>query len=217
MTAQELVHQVAQGEGPHLEFKQRVPSPTRMAKEVAAFANTRGGNLLIGISDDGTVTGLKDAAEEEYALRHAVEEYSDPPVAVDTQRVRISRKRDVIVVSVSESSRKPHYVHDPDSGRRVVYLRLEDKSLEASKEARRLMRKRPDRDMLIRIGHKERVLFRHLAASGRITVRQFARLAKIKRSLASLTLVHLTRANMLRHHVDVDEDYFTPGVELRSA
>ena len=217
MTPQQLAYCIAQGEGSRLEFKQRVPAPTRVAKEVVAFANTHGGQLLIGVEDDAKVTGVKDATEEEYALLQAIEQCTDPPVALETARVRISRKRDVILVNVRESTQKPHFVRDPATDRRIAYIRLEDKSVEASREARRLMRQRPDRDILIRIGEKEHILLRHLACHERITVRQFSRLAGIPRAMASQTLVHLTRARMLCHHPDLREDYFTHGKELLAA
>ncbi len=213
---QQLTDRIAQGEGPHLEFKQRVPAPERMAKEVTAFANTRGGQLLIGIGDDGTATGVKDAAEEEYALLRALAQYADPPVALETTRVRVSRKRDIIMVTIRESPNKPHYVTNPVTARRTAYIRLEDKSIQASREAKRLMRRSHDRNILIKIGEKEHILLRHLEQHGRITVRELARLAGISKSMASQTLVHLTRAHMLRHHADLHEDYFTQGRELLS-
>ena len=48
----------------HIEFKRRVPSPFKMAKEIAAMANTVGGNILIGVDDDGTVVGVSDEHRE---------------------------------------------------------------------------------------------------------------------------------------------------------
>lgn len=216
MTRDMLAHRVAQGEGLTLEFKHRVPSPERMAKEVAAFANTCGGEVLIGVEDNGATTGVKDAAEEEYALRQAVDKLLDPPVEIATARIRISRKRSIILATVPESDRKPHFLVTSSGDRRTAYVRVDDKSVRASKEARRLMRTRPDWDVLIKINRKEHILLRHLAENERITVRQFAALAGISRSSASQTLVHLTRARMLRHHPALGEDYFTQGLELLS-
>jgi predicted HTH transcriptional regulator len=66
MTLRELSQLTGLGEGQHLEFKKRVPGPERIAKEMIAFANTGGGRLLLGVDDDGSVVGVKDAAEEEY-------------------------------------------------------------------------------------------------------------------------------------------------------
>lgn len=214
MTLQQLSRWIARGEGAFLEFKKRVPAPERVAKEVIAFANTRGGRVLIGIQDDGSVVGVKDAAEEEYALEHAIARHSDPPVAFAIERVPVTSKRDAIVVMVRESRNKPHFlVH---GGARTAYIRVDDMSLEASREAVRLMRPREE-DVLIKIREKERLLLRYLDHYGKINVRQFARLAGISRKMASHTLVLLTRADMLEHHPDENEDFFTHGKELSDA
>ena len=69
MNLEELNRVVQLGEGLTLEFKTRVPKPERIAKEVIAFANTIGGRLLLGVDDDGTVKGVRDSDEEEYALK----------------------------------------------------------------------------------------------------------------------------------------------------
>ena len=215
MTREDLMRLASQGEGLHLEFKQRVPAPERFAKEIAAFANTKGGYLLIGAEDDGAITGLKDAAEEEFALHEALVSHTIPIVPIELERVGISRKRDVIVVKVRESSSRPHFVMDLATGQRTAYVRIDDKSVEASPETRELMRyKGIEESILIELREKERLLLRHLENSGRITVHQFARIAGISRDRASKTLIRLTRADVLEHHADLVEDYFTHGKNL---
>lgn len=52
----------ARGEGPNLEFKEAFPSNARkLGQEIAAFATSGGGTILIGISDAGDLLGLADA------------------------------------------------------------------------------------------------------------------------------------------------------------
>lgn len=198
------------GEGQHLEFKKRVPAPERITKEIIAFANTGGGRLLLGIDDDGTVVGVKDASEEEYVLQQALTNHSDPPVKVEVERVQVTRKRDVIVVVVPVSTRKPHFLVDPSNGVRTAYVRVEDMSVEASREAVRLMQvsKQPA-DVLFEFGEKEQILLRYLDSYGRVSVMQFATLANISPQTASQTLIVLARANVLQLHSDPREDYFT--------
>ena len=198
-----------------MEFKLRVPTPERIAKEVTAFANTSGGQLLIGVQDNGTAKGVKDAAEEEFALKEALGQCVDPPITMQTTRVRVSRKRAIILVDVPDSPEKPHYVIDPATTNRLAYIRVEDKSVVASKEARRLMRfQHSDKNLLIRIGKQERALLRHLEKHDRITVREFSRMVGIPRHWASHKVVLLTRARILRHHPGIGEDHFSLGPEL---
>jgi len=177
---------------------------------VIAFANTGGGRLLLGIDDEGGVVGVKDAAEEEYALQEALRKHSDPPVAIVTERVQVTKKRDVIVVEVPRSKHKPHFLIDTENGVRTAYIRIEDMSVEASREAVRLMRAQQNpKDVFFELREKEQILLRYLDHYGRISVAQFANLAGIPKKRASQTLVLLTRAKVLQHHSDPREDYFT--------
>ena len=250
MTWQELMRFVAMGEGTYLEFKRKVPRPERIAKELIAFANTKGGRLLLGVDDDGSVLGARDAEEEEFALCRAMQECVSPPVQFSVERVPITRRRDVLVVRVPESSEKPHFLnvrrllpavgeqrgsghasrehearkdHGTQHGHarvrdmakagesRIAYLRVRDESVEASREAVRLMvEERNAQPVTFEFGEKELMLMRYLDDYGRITVEQFARIADITRPVASKTLVLLTRANVLRLHTDPRGDYFTP-------
>lgn len=210
MTLKELTQLASRGEGLTLEFKKRVPTPERLAKEVIALANTAGGHVLIGVEDNGSVAGLRDAIEEEFTLREALNEHCDPPVDFETERVPISNKRDVLVVTVPRSDERPHYLVGNGADRAMAYVRVESMSVEASREAVRLMRQRAD-DPGVRFtfGEREKLLLRYLDAYGRITVTQFASLSGIPPRQASHTLVLLTKARLLDHHVDPNEDYFS--------
>lgn len=217
ITLQELSRLASLGEGPFLEFKLKVPRPQRIAKEVVAFANTRGGQLLLGVDDDGTITGLRDPGEEEFALKIAMRDYCDPPVEIEIDRVQIAHRRDVVLVRVPESRNKPHYVKDEDaSSPRIAYIRVEDKSVEASAEAITLMSAEEEDRISFEFGDKERLLLRYLDQYGRITVSEFATLANITQSLASETLVLLTRASLLDLHAGHRSDYFTLAYEQSS-
>lgn len=215
MTLQELTQLASLGEGDNLEFKRKVPRPARIAKELIAFANTNGGRLLLGVDDDGSVVGLRDSEEEEFALRRALDTYSDPVVSYTVERIPVAHRRDVIVVSVPESREKPHFLTPPENGQRTAYLRAKDKSVEASREAVRLMRTSDEADTAtFEFGDTELMLMRYLDDYGKITVKQFARIANISRRKASSTLVSLAKANILRLHADARHDYFTLAYEF---
>lgn len=205
------VHRLAaMGEGQFIEFKHRVPEGRRLAKEIVAFANSDGGNVLLGVSDAGEVVGVRDALEEIFSLDEALRIYCDPEIAHSTERIAVSRRRDVIVVKVPQSDAKPHFVVDPlEEGRRMAYVRVRDMSIEASREAVRLMKSPGDENTRFEFGHKEMLLMRYLDEYQRITVEQFARLADIPTRRASHTLVLLAKAEVLRLNPDPAGDYFT--------
>ncbi len=218
MTKKHLERIVAEGEGLLLEFKHRLPDSERIAREVTALANTSGGYLLIGVTDNRNLSGVKDPEEEMYALRHALAEHCTPEINLRSEYIKISRTRTVVVIRIPVSEVRPHYVQDPSTRQRSVFVRYQDMCIAASREAQKLMRRRPDTEnVLIQLGEKERLLLKFLEEKGRVTVSRFARYANIHPGRASRMMVRMTRAGVLVHHIDLHEDYFTAGKALQSA
>jgi len=213
MTARELEQLVNLGEGLSVEFKRRVPQPERIAKEIVALTNTHGGRIVLGVDDDGTITGIDHASEEEFLLRQAVEAHCRPSVDYQTERIVVEPRCDVLVVTIPESSTKPHVVvRDPDEDREegAAYVRVEAKSVEASPETVQELREQKDRSgVTFEFGETESLLMRYLDDYGRISVSQLAQLADIPPERASQTLLRLTKADLLHLHPDEDGDYFT--------
>ncbi len=211
----DLAQLVALGENTHLEFKHRVPNAERIAKEVIALANTHGGRLLLGVSDRGELIGVRDAEEEQFALWRALDMLCDPPVAITTELTPVEDGRFVIIVTVAQSTQKPHYLIHPgaDNGR-TAYVRVNDMSMEASPEAVKLMvaENGTGGGVAFEFGEKEKLLMRYLDSYGHITVDQFANIADLTKQIASETLVLLTRARVLEFHQDERQDYFTMAV-----
>ncbi|CAN5540952.1 ATP-binding protein [soil metagenome] len=203
----------ALGEGPRIEFKRRVPKPERIAKEVIALANSGGGKVLLGVDDDGSVVGVRDAHEERFALDQALTTLIDPPLQVHITTLQITPRRDVLVVDVPDSAARPHFLQQPDSQRRVAYVRTGSQSIEASREVIRVIRaEKKESDTMFEFGEKEHQLMQYLDRYERITVSQYARLANLPPRRASQTLVLLTRAGILAVHPNEKADYFTLAV-----
>src|SRR5690606_21702091 len=198
MTIKEIQALVSQGEGTTLEFKHKVVHPEKIVREIVAFANSKGGSLLIGVDDDGTILGLKDAEEEAYALEHAIQKHCKPPISLDSEIVPISKKRSVIHYSIAASKRKPHAVKQAESTKVEEDVREQERSSQASKETREILRRRrTPRATRFTFGEKEKLLMEYLDIHGTITLSQFAALAKIKKYYASKTLILLVLAKVL--------------------
>lgn len=216
MTHDDLKRLVLLGEGARLEFKNRVPRPERIAREVIAFANTDGGTVLIGVDDDGTLVGLRDAEEELFALTTALRARIEPDVHVEISAVGVSRRRDVLVVQVPPSDARPHIlVPEPgttgEAARQHAYVRVGEHSVEASREAVRVMRADGRGEAVaFTFGEPERRLLEYLDRHERITVAEYARMAEMPPWRASKTLVALVRAGIVRLHNGAGgEDVFT--------
>lgn len=58
MKQEALLEQIALGEDSTRQFKADVKNADSLASEMAAFANTNGGMIFIGVADDGSMPGL---------------------------------------------------------------------------------------------------------------------------------------------------------------
>jgi predicted HTH transcriptional regulator len=76
------------GEGTYLEFKRTVPDAEKIAREMAAFANTKGGTLLIGVDDDRSLVGVDGYQEEEFLLKKAATKVCAPQVDAEKKNRR---------------------------------------------------------------------------------------------------------------------------------
>lgn len=50
---------ILKGENKTIEFKEKLPKNESIIKSIISFSNTSGGKLIIGISDDGLIKGIK--------------------------------------------------------------------------------------------------------------------------------------------------------------
>lgn len=201
----------ARGEGQHIEFKLRVPRPERMAREMIAFANSGGGTLLVGVDDDGSIVGVKDVEEEEFSIRHAVGAHCRPPVKWRSYRVPVSRRREVVVITVPVSKQKPHFMTaSSGSPSGAAYVRVADRSMEASPETVALLRTQDHEDgVFFELGEREMMLFRYLEQYGHVTADGWAQVANLSRVEAGDVLVTMTRAGVLTQHRRESGEYFT--------
>lgn len=199
----------AKGEGLKIEFKKKAAFPEKIVREVVALANTEGGDLLIGIDDDGTVSGTRFIEEEIFVLEKAIRELILPELNVEVFTVKLSEKKGVAVFRIPLSPDRPHYLREKDR-KQQAYIRVADRSIQASREVWEVLKKgRVPKDTIFTYGRKEELLIKALGEKEKITLKEFAKLAKIPPFIASKTLVRLVTANVLAIHPQESADYFT--------
>ncbi|QSE97357.1 AlbA family DNA-binding domain-containing protein [Fulvivirga lutea] len=211
MTYRDLRKLVAQGESEFLEFKRKVAHPEKIVRELVAFANTNGGQLLIGVSDNGDIPGVKFPEDEIYALNKSIEELCKPAFEYNIEEIELSEKATAIVYHIPQSKRRPHAVkEDIQSKWGQVYVRHEDKSVKASREMREIIkRKRKNKDIRFNYGEKEQKLMAYLEEQKSITLEEFKELAGLNNYMASRTLVLLVLANVLAIRPTEKGDIYT--------
>ena len=103
MELKDLKALVKKGEGYNLEFKLKTNHPDKIAKEIAAFANSGGGKLLLGISDDLVLKGLKYPDEDEYLIEKSIKKHIFPIPEYSIERIKLDSERDIVIFDIKES------------------------------------------------------------------------------------------------------------------
>jgi len=91
---------VREGEGLSVEFKERYTP--RIAEDMVAFANARGGTLLLGVRDDGVVVGER-LTNDMKAKVTSLARNCGPSIAVAA-----SQSGRIVTVAVPEGTDKPY-------------------------------------------------------------------------------------------------------------
>lgn len=124
-----LAHQ----EGKTLEFKRDLSSPGPIMKAIVAFANTAGGELVIGVEDKTRdVIGLTDPLGDEERLSSMIADRIAPAILPDIEIVPW-RSLNVLVARIADSPLRPHYLKSEGSSL-GVYVRVGSTSRRAGPE-----------------------------------------------------------------------------------
>lgn len=207
MTIQDI-HKIAQqGEGLRIEFKKKAAFPEKIVREVVAFANTEGGYLLIGVDDDGTVSGQRFIEEEVFVMEKAIKELIFPSLACEVSMFKLNAKKGVALFTVPKSLTRPHYLYS--NSKKQAFVRVKDRSIQASKEIWEVLkRSRQPKDIGFTYGEKEEILMKALGNQEFITLNEFRRIAKLSKFTASRTLIRLVLANVLAIVPQENEDLY---------
>ena len=123
---------VGEGESSTLEFKRDGLRIEGLAKELVAFLNLEGGTVLIGVEDDGSVSGTTRENIEEWVAEACRTKIEPPVVPILSWTRNIEPDLDVLAVVVPPGPDKPYArVHN---SRRTYYIRVGSTSREASQE-----------------------------------------------------------------------------------
>ena len=118
-----------------LDFKQKVTSKEKIARTLAAMANTEGGIILIGISDQKKITGI-DPEEEKFMVESANEIYCLPRVSLSCKPFQVpdaeAEKKNMdekflLIVQIKKSAGPKIYISD-QTGNKRLYIRVNDQT-----------------------------------------------------------------------------------------
>lgn len=132
MLKTELFEIIANGENSGVEFKRDDCRPEQLAKEVVAMANLQGGRILLGVEDDGTISGLTRDNTEEWVMDTVFGAKVHPLMIPFYEEVAVDNETRVAIISFPAGISKPYTVRD--KGREEIFVRVGTTSRRATRE-----------------------------------------------------------------------------------
>ncbi|CAK8719549.1 ATP-dependent DNA helicase RecG [Candidatus Electrothrix aarhusensis] len=107
----DLLSQIALGEDSTRQFKADIKNVESLAAEMAAFANSNGGTIFIGVADDGSTPGLsqKDVGRINQLISNAASQGVRSPLTVETENLALENGRLMIMLRVPKGIDKPYF------------------------------------------------------------------------------------------------------------
>lgn len=198
---------IREGENEVLDFKHSITDSKKIARSLVAFANTQGGKLLVGVRDNGSISGIT-SEEEFYMVEAAAHLYCRPEIRFSTETWYIKGKT-VLEITIPKSLQKTYYARDKD-GKWKVYIRVKDQNLLANRVLIKAWKQRQKkRGTLIRYTDKEKILLDYLSEHSSITFSKFRRIARISPFKAERILINMVVLNLVEIVFTENSTYYT--------
>jgi ATP-dependent DNA helicase RecG len=124
----ELLRLIRGGEDTFLELKVKLSNSEKIAQEIVALANTGGGVMIFGVSDQLRIEGIDDPESVQEELVRICREEIEPPLFPFIDRIAFDNGKRIVALDI-EGKRRPYRTHD---GR--FYLRIGAEKREATPE-----------------------------------------------------------------------------------
>jgi len=164
---------IAEGEHQELDFKFEISDARKIARTLSAFSNTDGGRLLIGVKDNGRISGIR-SDEEYYMVESAAGLYCKPEVKFES-RIYMVEGKNVLEIYIPQVDKKPVYALD-ESRRWMAYIRVGDQNalagviqLQVWKDEKKTMGR------LLEFTRKEEILLAYLEKESGVSLSKIQR------------------------------------------
>lgn len=164
---------IAEGEHQQLDFKFEISDARKIARTLSAFSNRTGGRLLIGVKDNGRISGIR-SDEEYYMVESAASLYCKPEVHFETRNHFIEGKN-VLEIYIPPADRKPVYARDEENRWRA-YIRMGDENIQAGIIQLQVWKEEhKSRGRIIKFTRKEQILLEALKNNPGVTLTKIQR------------------------------------------
>lgn len=174
---------IAEGEHECQDFKYSISDARKIARSLSAFANHRGGRLLIGVKDNGCVAGVRNE-EDIYVVEQAAKMYCRPEQNLEFSAYTVEDGAVVIKVEIQPSPVRPVQAMDTD-GKWKSYFRVADENILATPLMVKSWRRKASPEHLsFSLGEVEEHLLNMLRDEPELTVESFMTEVRVSRRVA---------------------------------
>ena len=179
---------IAKGENQQLDFKFEINDSRKIARTLVAFANTDGGKLLVGVKDNGAISGVR-SDEEYYMVEAAANMFCKPEMPFDVKKWIVDKK---IVLEISvQQGRNPFFAKD-ENGKWMAYVRVNDQNILANRVLIEVWkRKKKPHGIFIKYSKNENDLLLYLSENKKISLSKYTRVSKLTIKEAEKILINL--------------------------
>lgn len=186
---------IEQGEHQQLDFKFEISDSKKIARTFSAFANTEGGKLLIGVKDNGVITGIR--TDEEYYMIDTACLFCKPEIKYKVKKWCIDG-RWILEVTIPKSKNKPHYAKNED-GRWLAYIRVADENLLANRILLKVWKiKCRKKGILFKYGEKEKELLEYPGMNRGVSFTEIREALQINKNKTEGILVKLISVGVVK-------------------
>ena len=195
---------IDEGEHQQQDFKYKVTDAVKLARSVSAFANTDGGRLLIGVRDDGHISGVR-SEEEIYMMHAAAYKYCTPPSAISFETLHADG-RTVVIATVHQSNHRPVRAIGSSASPRA-YIRIADENIVASPVHLEIWRQESSSvGTITTYSDDERAVMETLSTSTALPLNHIVRLSHVQRRKVVTILAKLIRFSLVA--IDYHDEQF---------
>lgn len=203
---------IAQGEHECQDFKFQISDARKIARTISAFANHRGGRLLIGVKDNGVIAGVRND-EDIYVVEQAATMYCRPEQNIEFEALRTSDGLIVIKAEVQPASAKPVQAQEAD-GRWRAYRRVADENIVATPIMVKAWREASaDRSRLFSLTQTEQSVMDMLNIYPFVTPEQIMTAAHLSRQRAEQLIVTLYTIHLIDFVYDAQHGFVIKRLE----
>ena len=201
-----LKRRIEEGEGLHLDFKYEISDAPKIARSLAAFANTEGGSLLVGVKDNGVLRGVT-SEEEYYMVEMAAQLYCKPEVVFHTKEWDVNGIK-VLEIIIPKGEKIPYKAPDK-IGKFKAFVRVADENILACGVQMKVWKKEKSSKNIQFTGTEEEYrLLQLLKENQSVTLHSFQKNANITKFRAENILSNFIVLGLVEMETRADGCYF---------